>query len=157
MKLAEALILRADAQKRIQQLRERLARSARIQEGDTAPENPEELLVEVSRTVVEFNDLIKKINRTNAQTTFDETRTLTDALAARDALALEHNVLTGLLAEATGQNAQMRYGYAQATNIKYFRTVDVASVQKRADDLAQQRRDLDARIQALNWNADLIE
>ena len=39
MKLAEALILRADMQKRIQQLRERLNRSARVQEGDTTPEN----------------------------------------------------------------------------------------------------------------------
>lgn len=33
MKLAEALIKRADCQKRIEQLRQRLMRSAKVQEG----------------------------------------------------------------------------------------------------------------------------
>jgi hypothetical protein len=154
MKLAEALILRADAQTRIQQLRERMARSARVQEGDTAPENPAELIEELARVVAELRGLMKQINRTNAQTPFDEARTLTDALADRDALSIEHSVLAGLLAEATGGNA--RYGY-NPSNIKYFRAVDVASVQKRADELAAQRRNLDAQIQALNWTVDLIE
>lgn len=154
MKLAEALILRADAQKRIQQLRERMARSARVQEGDTAPENPQELIEELTRVVAELRDLIKRINRTNAQTPFDETRTLTDALADRDALSIEHNVLVGLLVEATGQNMRNVYN---PSNIKYFRAVDVMSVQKRADNLAAQRRDLDSRIQALNWTIDVSE
>ena len=75
MKLAEALILRADAQKRIQQLRERLSRSARIQEGDTVPEKPDELVEEATRVIADLQVLVKQINRTNAQTQFDETRT----------------------------------------------------------------------------------
>lgn len=153
MKLAEALILRADAQKRIQQLRERLARSARVQEGDTAPENPTELLDEANRVIADLRELVKKINRTNAQTPFDERRTLTDVLADREALATEHSILTNLLAQAAGQGAP-QYGYSP---IKYFRTVDVATVQKRADDLARRFRELDSRIQALNWTVDLIE
>lgn len=153
MKLAEALILRADAQKRIQQLRERLSRSARIQEGDTAPENPEELLEEATRVIAEWQKLVKQINRTNAQTRFDETRTLTDALADRDALSTEHGILTNLLAQAAGQGAQ-QYGYS---TIKYFRTIDVAKVQKRADDIARRFREIDTRIQELNWTVDLVE
>ena len=44
MKLAEALVLRADVQKRIEQLRNRLRQSALVQEGETPPENPQELL-----------------------------------------------------------------------------------------------------------------
>ena len=153
MKLAEALILRADAQKRIQQLRERLARSARIQEGDTAPENPTDLLDEATRVIADWQALVKQINRTNAQTPFDETRTLTDALADRDAISTEHSIQTNLLAQAAGQGAQ-QYGYSP---IKYFRTIDVAAVQKRADDLARRFRELDSRIQALNWTIDLVE
>ncbi len=154
MKLAEALILRADAQTRIQQMRERLARSARVQEGDTAPENPQELLEELHRVIAEWQTMVRQINRTNAQTPLDEARTLTDALAERDALAMEHSVLAGLLAEATGQNARHMYNNSP---IKYFRTVDVAAVQRQADDLARLRRDLDARIQQLNWTVDLVE
>ena len=153
MKLAEALILRADAQKRIQQLRERLARSARIQEGDTAPENPMELLDEATRVIADLQTLVKQINRTNGQTQFDETRTLTDALADRDALSTEHSILTNLLAQAAGQS-QPQYSYSP---IKYFRTIEVTPIQKRADDLARRLRELDTRIQALNWSVDLIE
>ena len=37
MKLAEALIQRADCQKRIAQLRQRLTRSAKVQEGEQPP------------------------------------------------------------------------------------------------------------------------
>jgi Family of unknown function (DUF6847) len=153
MKLAEALILRADAQKRIQQLRERLARSARIQEGDTAPENPTELLNETARVIADWQALVKQINRTNAQTPFDEGRTLTDALADRDAISTEHSILTNLLAQAAGQG-QPQYGYSP---IKYFRTIDVADVQRRADDLARRFRELDSRVQAMNWTIELIE
>lgn len=153
MKLAEALILRADAQKRIQQLGERLARSARIQEGDTVPEKPDDLLKEATRVIGELQTLIKQINRTNAQTAFDEGRTLTDALADRDALSMERNLLTNLLAQATAQNGP-QYGYSP---IKYFRTIDVAKVQKRADDLARRFRELDSRVQAMNWSVDLVE
>lgn len=151
MKLAEALILRADAKKRLVQVQERLKRSARVQEGDTTPENPAELLQELSAIIAQFTELVKRINRTNAQTAFDAARTLTDALAERDALALEHGTLALLLAEAT---QTVRYNQS---NIRYFRAVDVAAVQARMDALARQRRDLDTGIQALNWTVDLIE
>ena len=47
MKLAEALVLRADVQKRIAQMRVRLQQSALIQEGEQPPEDPKELLTEL--------------------------------------------------------------------------------------------------------------
>ena len=46
MKLAEILVLHADVQKRIAQMRERLKQSALVQEGEQPPENPQELLAE---------------------------------------------------------------------------------------------------------------
>jgi hypothetical protein len=151
MKLAEALINRADAQKRIQQIRERLNRSARVQEGDAPPENPQELLEELRRTVDTFTDLVKRINRTNSQTTF-QNGTLTDALADRDALGVRRKALVDLINAAS--NAQFRYGRSE---IKYVSTVDVASLQREADDLARQYRELDSAIQQANWNVDLME
>ena len=44
MKLAEALALRADLQKRIAQLKGRIENASRIQEVDTPVENPEKML-----------------------------------------------------------------------------------------------------------------
>ena len=62
MKLAEALILRADLQKRIEQLRIRLNNNAKVQENDTPAENPETLLNELDECVNQLTILIKKIN-----------------------------------------------------------------------------------------------
>ena len=47
MKLAEALNQRADLQKRIAQLRERLSNNVKVQEGDQPAENPEDLFKEL--------------------------------------------------------------------------------------------------------------
>ena len=44
MKLAEALILRADYQKRVELLKNRLLQNVRVQEGDEPNEDPKLLL-----------------------------------------------------------------------------------------------------------------
>jgi hypothetical protein len=158
MKLAEALILRADAQKRIAQLRERLNRSAKVQEGEQPPENPQELLAELSRTVAEFTDLVKRINRTNASTLFEAGKTLTDVLAERDALGTERSALQGMINAAIGAEVPQMYNYRMTrSEIKFFPTINVAETQRRVDDLARQHRELDSRIQAANWNVDLLD
>ncbi|HEX2908665.1 MAG TPA: DIP1984 family protein [Phototrophicaceae bacterium] len=148
MKLAEALMLRADAQKRVQKLRERLNRSVKVQENDA----PQELLTELQQTIAQYRELIQKINRTNAQTIISGEQTLTDALAERDALALERGVLDMVIQVAANPN--FRVGRSE---IKYVSTVDVAALQKQVDDLAKHYRELDTAIQQANWNVDLME
>ena len=154
MKLAEALILRADCQKRFEQLKARIVRSAKVQEGDAPPENPQELVAELERTADELADLIKRINRTNSTTAFDATadaRTLSDALAMRDVLAMRRAAYSGLTeAAAVQQNLYSR------SEVKFISTVNVAETQKRTDDLAKSYRELDARIQEANWKTDLL-
>ena len=151
MKLAEALIQRADAQKRLEQLRQRLGRSAKVQEGEQPPEDPQELLAEVDSVITEMTRLIQQINRTNASTQFDENHTLTDVLAERDTLMLRRNVLATLINAST---AQPRYGRME---IKEFPTINIAEIQKQIDDLSRQYRELDTAVQQLNWTIDLIE
>jgi len=53
MKLAEALANRADLQRRVEQVRARLQNSALVQEGESPPEDPQELLEESERLVSE--------------------------------------------------------------------------------------------------------
>ncbi len=108
MKLAEALILRADTKKRFEQLRQRLLDNAKVQEGDKPAEKPEDLLKEMEQTAAEFEKLIKQINRTNSATEFSKGKTLTDALAERDTLALRGNAYRAL-ASASVQT-EVRYG-----------------------------------------------
>lgn len=151
MKLAEALIQRSDAQKRLEQLRQRLNRSAKVQEGEQPPENPQELLAEVDTVITEITRLIRQINRTNAATQYDENRSLTDILAVRDSLMLRRSVLATLI---NATIPQPRYGRME---IKEFPTINIAEIQKQVDDLSRQYRELDTAIQQLNWTIDLIE
>ena len=58
MKLAEALILRADTQKRIAQLKERLLLNAKVQAGDQPAEKPESLLAELEEATCQLIALI---------------------------------------------------------------------------------------------------
>lgn len=152
MKLAEALILRADAQKRIEQLKARLIQNAKIQEGDSPAEDPHALIEELERTARDLTGLIQRINRTNARTAFDGTATLADALAARDVLALRQGLYREL-----GQAAAVTQTRHSRLEVKFTSTVDVAEIQRQADALAREYRTLDTRIQEVNWQTELME
>ena len=96
MKLAEALILRADLQKRIEQLRIRLNNNAKVQENDTPTENPVTLISELNSCIDELTSLIKKINKTNCTATSNGV-TLVDLIAERDTLTLKDNIMRTFL------------------------------------------------------------
>ncbi|WP_315969688.1 DIP1984 family protein [Numidum massiliense] len=151
VKLAEALILRADCQTRVEQLRERLETNAKVQEGETPAEDPKELLQELDECVTELTTLIKRINKTNVSVAFDDVRTLADALADRDMLALKRSVL-----ESLNDEAGMRHNRYSRSEIKYTATVNVVELQKQMDHLAKQYRELDMNIQATNWRTELV-
>ena len=152
MKLAEALILRADCQKRIEQLGSRLTRSAKVQEGEEPPENPQALLAELEGAINELADLIKRINKTNSRVTLEEGQTISDALAERDVIKKKLNVYEQLIYEAASQ--QNRYS---SSEIKYISTVNVRELQRQKDLISRQYRELDTKIQAANWNIELVE
>ena len=67
MKLAEALSIRADLQKKVAQLKERIKESAKVQEGDEPCDNVEELYKELDEALVQLEDLVYRINITNVQ------------------------------------------------------------------------------------------
>lgn len=151
MKLAEALMLRADLQRRIQQLRDRLQRNAKVQEGDTPAEDPNALIQELDAAADQLQRLIRQINHTNVRTEISDGETLTDALAERDVLRIKSSAFRDLANAATVQ--QQRYSRSE---VRFVSTVDVRGIRKRADDLAKQYRELDSEIQATNWQTDLI-
>lgn len=151
MRLGQALARRAELQSRLSELRERLEVSTLVQEGDSPPEDPTELIEELDQVADELEQLIASINRTNTETELQPGTTLTDALARRDVLGLRHSALKAA-ADATAIQ-QARYSRSE---IRMVRTFDVAKVRKRVDQLARERRQLDADIQAANWTVDLV-
>ncbi|KAA9008606.1 hypothetical protein F4V43_00275 [Paenibacillus spiritus] len=150
MKLAEALVLRADCQKRIAQLRQRLTRVVKVQEGEKPAEDPADLLTELERSLQELTGWIRAINKTNAFTAFDDKRSIADALAERDELMQRRRLLAEVL-----ENASIRQERFSRSEVKFHRTVDVAAIQKEVDALSKAFREFDFRIQQLNWTVEL--
>ncbi len=152
MKLAEGLVLRKDTHKRIEQMRERLKASALVQEGEEPPEDPQALLTELERLLGQMTRLIQQINRTNLSAALPDGKSLTDALAERDTLALHFAVL-----ETTATAATPKFDRMNRSEIKRVATLKVADLRRQMDDIARQRRELDTQIQSANWTTELRE
>ena len=150
MKLAEALNLRADIVKRINQLNLRLQCNALVQEGEKPAENPEELLKELEELVVQQEELISRINLTNAKTV-SEGKTLTEMISHKDCLRTRISVMRSFLGEASRTASR-----AMRSEIKIYSTVNVSALRKKVDALEKDFRETDVKIQALNWNTDLL-
>lgn len=151
MKLAEALNLRADVQKRIASLKERLIRNAKFQEGDVPAEDPVVLLKELEGNIIELEKLIKAINKTNSLT-YIEGESITDIIAKRDALGLKLSVLRSFI--DTASEKIDRYSNKE---IKILSTVNVSEKQEEVDKLSKEYRIIDTKLQGLNWTIDLVE
>lgn len=150
MKLAEALNLRADIAKRINQLDYRLGNNALVQEGEKPAENPEVLLKELDELVAQQEELISRINLTNAKTVSDG-KTLTELIAHKDCLRIKISALRDFLDTASRTASR-----AMRSEIKIYSTVNVAELRKKVDALEKDFRETDVKIQALNWNTDLL-
>ena len=159
MKLAEALALRADAQRRLEQLRSRVQASARYQEGEEPAEDATELVTEAESVLDELEALIRRINTTNAATQLDAGETLTDAIARRDVLRLRRTIYVAAADAASGRlQSQPGMGVRQMrSELRYLSALDVPALRRQADDVAKELRELDNRIQRANWEVDLVE
>lgn len=151
MKLAQALILRADTQKRIEQLKVRLLSNAKTQENESPSEDPKLLLKELDKLTSELFGLICSINLTNSSAKFDG-MSLTEMIAKKDALALKANVLREF-----ATSASQKVDLYSNSEIKILSTVDVAALQKQVDALSKEIRELEMKLQEANWSVDLVE
>ena len=151
MKLAEALALRADCQKRLEQLKVRLLRNAKVQEGEQPAEDPQALIETFESTAAELTRLIHRINLTNASAEVAG-RSLTQALAERDVLKLRQAMYRDL-----AQAATITHSVSTRSEVRFRGTVTVSTVQKQADEAARALRELDARIQEANWSIELTD
>lgn len=152
MKLAEALLIRSDLQKKLFQLKARIANNVKVQDGDSPNEDPNALIIEANQVITELATLIEKIHRTNALSQTSEGESLLNLLNKRDELEMRHKLLSDTIDIANNEAA--RYSPRE---IKWKVMVSVSALQKQADDLSMKLRKLNLVIQANNWQIDLVQ
>ena len=151
MRLAEALSQRKDLEARITKIKELLQNVVRIQEGDQPAENPEELLSEMDQCLERLEYLIYRINVSNMQIVAEDGKNMTLLLAERDVLAKRIAILRNTFNEASSSGSRYR------NEIRYVTTIDVKALRQQLGQFSQEYRQLDMKIQELNFTYDLVE
>lgn len=150
MKLATALSERASLQVRLNELQIRLNANAKVQDGDTPAENPVELIAEKDRILDELENLVTRINLTNSRTECDGV-TITELISKRDRMKKDVNIMRSFL-----NNASSKIDRYSKTEILIKSTVDISEYQKKLDVISKELRQIDEKIQELNWTTELI-
>ncbi|MDB4727981.1 DIP1984 family protein [Saprospiraceae bacterium] len=148
MKLAEALLLRADLQRKIASLNARITPLLIIRKGRDPQEDPIKLLAIMRKAIADLEVIVVKINKTNVITKLNDERTLMEALANRDAL------------KSMVEQLRMIRRSAQLNGHSYDdmrTTVNVKNLQSEIDQTGRSFRELDSQVQGLNWTTDIIE
>ena len=152
MKLAEALLLRADLQKKLASLQVRVQKYVVVQEGERPAEDPQAIFRQIETVADELQRLVFAINRANLHNKIKTGESLTEALAKRDSLALRHRILQSVVDVCA--KPPERYGMKE---IRWVTTVDVAQIQSEVDGLAKQIREMNAAIQEAGWQVELVQ
>lgn len=150
MKLATALSERASLQIRLSEIQIRLNANAKVQEGDVPAENPVELIAEKDRILDELENLVTRINLTNSRTECDGV-TITELISKRDRMKKDVNIMRTFL-----NNASSKIDRYSKTEILIKSTVDIAEYQKKLDVISKELRQIDEKIQELNWTTELL-
>ena len=150
MKLAEALSIRKDLQKRIQQLEQRIKSNVKVQEGDEPLEDPNELMKELHSCLIQLEELIARINLTNIKTKNAEGLSITQLIAKKDTLTTRIGILRNIYSEAT--NIVNRYS---SSELRIECVIDAKQLSKQIDDYSSSLRKLDIEIQSLNFSTEL--
>ena len=151
MKLAEALQERADINRNIEQLKDRLDNNVLVQEGEQPAENPEKLKRELDIALERLAYLMAHINQTNCETKVDG-QTLTELIAKKDMLLIKISAYKEIVYTASRTSHR-----ARNTEIKIQSAISVADWQAEIDRLCKELRLLENTLQGTNWNTQLIE
>lgn len=149
MKLAEALIKRRDLDTAIANLNLSLQENVKVVEGTKPFEDPLELVEAVNNTINEQAKLIQRINKTNNSTRVDDNSNLDELLTLREQLKRRHKILNDAYKSSFSNSRSYN-------EIKYNIAVDMQILKNKISEAAKDFRNLDNKIQAINWSTELL-
>lgn len=146
MKLAEGLLLRADLIKKIEHLQNRIRPVLIVADNKLPQEDPVKLIAQLRKAINDLEIIIIRINKTNNETFIEGEGLLMEALAKRDSYKL------------LSQKLRLIRQAAQVNNSSYsnqIATVDIKSLQTEIDQTGRAFREIDSKIQEINWLTEL--
>ncbi len=146
------MIERAELRKLNGQIIERIKSNVKVQEGDAPAENPNDLIELFEEKMQRLQWLVESINDTNSKAIFEGETTVSEAIARRDCLGGKIRAYRLIYESATIK--QDRYNQSE---IKFVRCIDAKSLQATIDKLSKEYRELDTKLQGINWTVELIE
>lgn len=146
MKLAEGLLLRADLLKKIEHLQNRIKPVLIVSDDKQPQEDPIVLLAQLRKAIQDLELIIVRINKTNNDTIVEGEGLLYEALAKRDSLKLLSEKLRNI------RQAAQIYNTGE-TNLKA--TISIKNLQIEMDQTGRAFREIDSKIQEINWLTDL--
>ena len=148
MKLAEGLLLRADLIKKIEHLQNRIMPVLIVSDDRVPQEDPDKLLAQLRKTIQDLEILIVRINKTNNVTIVEGEGLLMQALAKRDSLKLLSEKLRNIRRSAQIFNTG-------DSNLKT--TINIEKLQIEIDQTGRAFREIDSKVQEINWLTFLID
>ena len=142
MKLAEGLLLRADLLKKIEHLQNRITPVLIVSEDKQPQEDPDKLLAQLRKTIQDLEFLIIRINKTNNVTVVEGEGLLMEALAKRDSLKMLSEKLRNIRRSAQIYNSG-------DSNLRT--TISIEKLQIEIDQAGRAFRDIDSKVQEINW------
>jgi hypothetical protein len=149
MKLAEALIKRRDIDTAIANLNMSLQENVKVLEGTKPFEDPLALADQMQILIDEQAKLIQKINKTNNKTVTPDGRTLDELITLREQLKRRHKLFDGAYKHAFSNTRSYN-------EVKYVIAVDMQMLKNKISAAAKEFRELDNKIQAINWITELV-
>lgn len=146
MKLAEGLLLRADLMKKIEHLQNRIRPVLIVSDDKLPQEDPNKLLAQLRKAVQDLEEVIVRINKTNNETPVEGEGSLMEALAKRDSLKMLSEKLRTIRYAAQVNNSG-------DSNLKT--TIDIKKLQIEMDQTGRAFREIDSKIQEINWLTEL--
>jgi len=146
MKLAEALLLRSDLIKKIEHIQNRIRPVLIVSDDKKPQEDPTKLIAELRTAIQDLEILVIRINKTNNEININGEGSLMEALVKRDSLKMLSEKLRNIRYAAQIDNS----GDA---NLKT--TIDIKKLQTEMDQTGRAFREIDSKIQELNWLTEL--
>ena len=148
MKLAEALLLRADLMKKIEHLQNRITPVLIVSDDKLPQEDPDKLMAQLRKAIQDLETLIIRINKTNNETYIEGEGFLMEALAKRDSLKILSEKLRYIRYAAQINNSGDK---------NLITTIDIKNLQIEMDQTGRAFREIDSKIQEINWLTELID